>query len=352
MTRLFFFAIAAVCGVFSASANGQGNVYFPAGTPPEVPAWSQPYPGLGNALPGVTTAPPPAATLFADPAETSTGAEITPTTQSSGLYLFQIPNNKRTGMFQKGSVNWLWIPDSGGANGLGMTELDLSVVLALPMPTAESPLLITPEFKSTFFDTKNAGKIADKTFYTTGVDLRWIRPLVKDKLTADLGFGVFYSGDFHAEAGDAVRFPAHVAGIWNFNPRTKIVFGVLYLDRHGDYNWCPMAGAVWTPTEDIRAELVFPRIRYAQRLRWFYSSAGEEQQDWLYTAFEFGSGSWGIEGGGVLNYRDYRLLLGYERRTRCGVTLGIEVGYAVDRTIEHSRVQPADSVFLRLRTAF
>jgi hypothetical protein len=167
---------------------------------------------------------------------------------------------------------------------------------------------------------------------------------------------MLYSGDFKVRAGEAVRFPAHIAGIWNFNPRTKMVLGVIYSDRRDSYNWFPMAGVIWTPNDDVSIELLVPRVRIAQRVRWF-DSAGEDGQDWLYTAFEFGSGSWGYKLGnrhGSVDYRDVRLLLGYERRTRFGLTLGLEVGCMLDRHIAFNRdsTELSEAVFLRLRSSF
>jgi hypothetical protein len=220
------------------------------------------------------------------------------------------------------------------------------------MPTRDSPLLLTPKFSTTFFDHVDW----DETFYTTGLNARWIRPLVKDKFTLDLGASVYYSGDFNVQTSKAMRFPVHLAGVWQFNPRIKVILGVVYSDRRDGYNVFPMAGLIWTPNEDLNVELLVPRLRVAQRIRWFGSAAGDEQSDWIYTAFEFGSGSWGYEPiDGRFEYRDLRLLLGYERRTRFGMTLGLELGYMFDRYMEMEKFgheHPTDSVFLRLRSSF
>ena len=329
--------------LLTAPGMGQESVSLSA----EESAWGNPYPGLGNVSPGsagsFSTLPPPI-TLYA---EESYYSELSPTDTSTELYLSRFPNNKRTGVFQKGNFNTLWVPDNG-SKGLGMTELDVSAMFALPMPTPDSPLLLTPKFSTTFFDRKGWSE----TFYTTGIGIRWLRPIAKDKLTADLGVSVYYSGDFNVRSSKAMRFPAHVAGIWQFNPRTKIVLGVVYTDRSDKFNVFPMAGMIWTPNEDVSVELVVPRMRIAQRIRWFGSAAGEDQSDWLYTAFEFGGGSWGYEPiDGRIEYRDLRLLMGYERRTRFGMTLGLEAGYMFDRTLT-GNAHPSDSVFLRLRSSF
>ena len=352
-----FIALAlALCLFLTPSGAGQQSVL-----PSEEFFWGNPYPGLGNGNSGSAThrsSMPPTVTLYADPFLMGDASELPPTQKSGELYLARLPGNRRTGMFQRINFNTLWVPKSG-SNGLGMTELDLSAMFALPMLTKESPLLITPRYSTTFFDHKHLGS---ETFHTTGISVRWLRPIIKQKLTADLGVGVSYSGDFHAKGSDTIRVPIHAVGIWNFNPRTKILLGVAYLDRKDSFNWFPMAGLIWTPNEDVSIELIVPRMRIAQRIRWFDSTMGDEQSDWLYTAFEFGGGSWGYDasrkyeelGTGRLEYRDLRLLLGYERRTRFGLTLGLEVGYMFDRNWEFGgfKDRPSDSVFLRLRSSF
>ena len=311
--------------------------------------WPNPFPGLGNVSPPTNPflATPQARTLYAT--ENSGTPELSPTPKSGELYLARLPSSRRTGVFQRVNFNTLWVPNSG-SKGLGMTELDLSAMFALPMPTPKSPLLLTPRFSTTFFNTKDHSA----TFYATGLNMRWIRPIFEEKLTADIGFNVLYSGDFRVRASDAMRFPAHIAGVWNFNPRTKIVFGVVYSDRRDRYNWFPMGGLIWAPHEDVSIELLVPRVRIAQRIRWFDTSMESVPADWLYTAFEFGGGSWGHETEGRIEYRDFRLLMGYERRTRFGSTLGLEVGYMFDREMHnsHASVRPSDSVFLRFRSSF
>ena len=346
-----FFLAAVLCLLLIPSGAGQELVHFPT----EESVWGNPYPGLGNVSPSainpyssLSPAMPPSVTLYANDYGTENYSELLPTTRSTELYLSRFPSKKRTGIFQKVNFNTLWTPRNG-SKGLGMTELDLSAVFAVPMPTPDSPLVLTPKFSTTFFDSKQWGS---ETFYTTGLGMLWIHPIAKDKLTLHLGASVLYSGDFRVRASEAMRFPVYAAGIWNLNPRTKVVLGVVYADRRDSYNWFPMAGLIWTPNDEISVELLVPRMRIAQRVHWF-DSAGE---DWLYTAFEFGSGSWGSEyADGRFEYRDLRFLLGYERRTRFGLTFGLEVGYMFDRNVEsemYGNDRTEDCVFLRLRTSY
>ncbi|GHT09742.1 hypothetical protein FACS1894170_00830 [Planctomycetales bacterium] len=279
---------------------------------------------------------------------------LAPTRQSGELYLSSVPNGQRSGMFQKANFNVLWVPKNGGNKALGMTELELAATFALPMPTPESPLIFTPCFNTTFFD----GKYFNETLFKTGVDIRWLRPISPKKLTADLGVGVFYTGDFRAAGRDAIRIPAHAALIWGCNPRVKVIAGVAYLDRNDSYNVLPVAGIIWTPQENLSVELVFPRLRIAERVNWFGTGDNAAKSDWFYGAFEFAGGSWGYEvADGIDNrieYEDMRLLFGLERRTVGGFTLGLETGYMFDRQLEGfgGKSHAADSVFIRLRTAY
>jgi len=345
--RVFFSII--LCLFLMPLSMGQELSHFPV----EETVWGNPFPGLGNVSPGSATplsSLPSTVTLYAGDLGRESFSDLPPIPLSTDLYLARFPSNQRTGAFQKVNFNTLWVPKSG-SSGLGMTELDLSAMFGLPLPTPDSPLLLTPKFSTTFFNADHW----NETFHTTGLSMMWLRPIIRDKFTFTLGASALYSGDFHAKGSDTLRFPIHVAGLWNFNPRTRIVFGVVYADRRDSYNWFPMAGLIWTPNNDISVELLVPRMRVAQRVRWFDSAAGGGE-DWLYTAFEFGSGSWGYKPiDGRVEYRDLRLLLGYERRTAIGLMLGLEVGYMFDRKLEFERFgndRPSDAVFLRLRSSF
>lgn len=316
---------------------------------------------MPSAIPSTTSSTFPTGTLLPNLLEEDfVESTFTSTPKTSGeLYLSRIPNGKRTGMFQKVNFNVLWSPDSGGHKGLGITQLDLSAMFALPLTTPDSPLIITPSFQTNFFDPKISYYATNKTLYTTGIDFRWIKPVVQNKWTFDFGVAVQYSGDFKVQGSKALRFPAHIASIWNCNPRLKVILGVVYLDRKDDYNWLPMAGLIWTPHEDISVELVFPRFRIAERVYWFGSAAGDEIADWVYAAFELGGGSWSYKYQNTfdtIDYSDLKLLLGFERRCASGITLGFEFGYMFEREYELDRfnysTNPADCLFFRIRTSF
>ena len=314
-----------------------------------------PYPGIGTVPSGVPS-DIPTTTLYPENANGATfGLPVSPTRKMSDIFFTSGQAPRRDGMFQKVNFDVLWAPKGKGDAALGLTQLNLSATFGLPAPTREAPLLLKPFFHTWFFDHSELSP----TFATTGLDLLWLVPIVKNKFTLALGAVPSYSGDFKAKK-ESFRIPAHVVGIWNCNPRTKILFGVLYLDRSTSYNWLPMGGIIWTPNEDIDFELTFPRIRLAQRIKWWGSVAGDSVSDWLYAGFEFGSGSWGYQVNPDFDtrveYSDYRLLLGYERRCLSGLTLAFEVGWMFRREITTNYpgydFRPDDAFFLQLKTSY
>jgi hypothetical protein len=112
-----------------------------------------------------------------------------------------------------------------------------------------------------------------------------------------------------------------------------VVAGVAYLDRD-DVSVVPIGGVIWTPSEDLRVELMAPRPKIAKRVSYDCNTA-----HWLYIAGEFGGGAWAVERANgrddVLYYRDWRAVVGLEQTSICGFSGRIEAGYVFGREIEY-----------------
>ena len=333
----------------SATLLAQSDVVYLSGD-----AGLNPYPGLGT-VPSEIDTEFPTTVLYPENSDGATfGLPTAPTQRTSNIFLTGEQAPRRDGMFQKANFDVLWAPTGKGTNAVGMTQLSLSATFGLPAPSKESPLVLTPSFRTWFFDNPEH----KFTFHTAGVNIQWFVPIVKNKFMLALGTSPTYSGDFKAKK-ETFRIPTHLVGIWSCNPRTKILFGVLYTDRSTSYNWLPMGGIIWTPNEDISFELTFPRIRLSQRIKWWGAVAGDSVSDWLYTGFEFSGGSWGYRREGDTDtrfeYSDYRLLLGYERRCLSGLTLALEIGGMFDREINvdgYVKRRPDNAFFLQLKTSY
>ncbi|MGL4595075.1 MAG: hypothetical protein ACRCUY_10135 [Thermoguttaceae bacterium] len=348
----------------------QSNDYWGSAYPPGGTSYSGGNANMGNNPAGNSPFQPSNSinSMFSLPVTTLNPQMETGSNDQSTLILSvgnggtssKIPG-KREGVFQKLSFDALWIAKNG-KNGLGMTELDLSAMFAFPLPTRDAPFVITPKFQTWFFDSSENFQFPVNTLYTTGADFRWFVPIVQNKLMIDMAVSTLYSGDFKSSGSKAMRFPAHIAGIWTCNPRLKVVLGAAYFDRMDNYNIMPVGGIIWTPQEDLNFELVFPKLKAAQRVRWFGSRVGDDQSDWIYAAFEWGGGSWTIQEhlSGEKNlmkvdYRDYRTMLGYERRTSFGVNLGLEVGYSFERNFDFEyfgKAKPSDAFFIRFTSSY
>ena len=354
--RLFYFLTLSLfhCLLCTATLFAQHDVVFIDGYPDSSAGDFNPYPGIGTA-PSATHTEIPTTMLYADNGHAATfGLPPSPTKKTSDIFFASGQTPRREGAFQKVNFDVLWAPKGKGERALGLTQLNLSATFGLPAPTREAPLLVKPFLQTSFFDSPTFSP----TLHTAGVDFLWFVPLVKNQYMLALGATPSYSGDFKAKK-ESFRIPAHLVGIWSCNPRTKVLLGVLYLDRKTSYNWLPMGGIVWTPNEDINFELTFPRVRLSQRLKWWGSAAGDSVSDWLYGGFEFGTGSWGWQAGPDfdtrLEYSDYRLQLGYERRGLSGLTLALEAGWMFKREVAipgRPSYRQDDAFFLQLKTSY
>lgn len=168
----------------------------------------------------------------------------------------------------------------------------------------------------------------------------------------DVAASVMASSDFEGSAREGIRFPAHAVGFLQVCPTADLVFGVDYLDR-GDIKLLPVAGLIWTPRDDVRLELVFPRPRATFRLPecgWPWGGGGDApapaavpgacppREHRLYIAGELGGGSWAIERIGQYDdfatYRDLRLSVGLECVDTGGMRSAIEFSYLFARRLE------------------
>jgi len=262
----------------------------------------------------------------------------------------ELPPDARPGMFQKLIFDGEWLPRSG-CNGLGLSSLELKTILALPIPSRDYPLIITPGFAVHYFDGP-AGPDVPPRLYDAYTQFRWMRRL-GPRWGIDLAVtpGVF--SDFHQSTDDNLRVTGHGIAAWTYTPELKFVLGAAYVDRMST-DVLPVCGLIWTPHEDVKFELVFPSPRIARRIYTFGSWA-DDVQDWLYLAGEFGGGIWAVErtSGAVdkVDYTDFRVILGLERKVIGGLDGRLEVGYVFGREIRYASgtpgLEPPDTFMLR-----
>jgi len=300
--------------------------------PPVDAAQPYPYPGRVVSYPGST------AEVLQVPGELSLPKQP------------ERPPGAREGMFQKLIFTGEWLPGSGG-DRFGVSSMELKSVLALPIPSREYPLIVTPGFAVRYLDGPIRRDLPPRLF-DAFVQFRWMRRL-SPRLGIDLAItpGVF--SDFERGDDDAFRITGHGAAMWTARGDFKIVLGAAYIDRFST-DVLPIVGFIWTPHEDLEYELVFPHPRIARRI---YSEGActDDVQDWIYLAGEFGGGIWSVQRAGgaadVVDYTDWRIFLGLQRKAIGRLDRRLEIGYVFAREIRYASaaadLEPDATVMLR-----
>jgi hypothetical protein len=328
-----------------------------AGTPaPALPLDSDDFANPPGSLPPLAYGLPPAVDAPVGPPTTLPAASGPQAVEDDP----DAPRDSRNSAFQKLFLTDTWLARLGG-NGLGMDDLEAGTVWGMPFPTRAWPLLVTPGFTAHFLDGP-AGVDLPPRVYDAYTEFRWL-PRVTPRFRADLGVTPGYYSDFQHGSRDALRITGWGAAIWQWTPKMKLVLGASYLDRH-DVAVLPIVGLVWNPSDEWNLNMVFPKPKLARRIaangriyppRFPGDAFCPEVQYWAYISGELGGGIWAFEhtGGGedVFSYRDYRVMLGVERKALFGLASRLEVGYVFGRKIEFQSdlpdVLPSDTVMVR-----
>jgi hypothetical protein len=262
------------------------------------------------------------------------------------------PKGQKDGALQKVSFLATYLPKLDD-EGLGSVDLENSVVVAFPFPTREMPLVLTPGFDFHLLDGPesaiSSGADMPPQLYDIYLQIRWMLKLNERwSLTAATTPG--YYTDFEGDHSDALRITGQLLAIWEWRPQSQLIFGVVYLDRE-DIGFLPAGGLIWTPNDENRLEVIFPRPRFLHRYRMtaYY-------EDWWFIGAELGGGEWAIqrEAGfdDLVSLTDYRVTAGLERKSiDYLVGMRVEIGYVFARELEYRSGTPAfdpsDTVLLR-----
>lgn len=231
-----------------------------------------------------------------------------------------------------------WLP--GGDDQLGIVSLENLAALG-----AQAPSGIVAGFGVHFLDGPVRTEMPARLFdFSVGYQRReWIRP----NFGWDFAFRVGAFSDFEGSSKEGVRFPSHLVTMTRQSRSLTWLLGIDYLDRD-DINLLPVVGAVWTPTNDLRLDLAFPRPRAAMQIL--------DSPSWIYLAGELGGGTWAIEReqsyDDNANYRDLRLNFGIETIHDNGAASALELGYVFARELSYrsalGNYSPRDCLMIAL----
>lgn len=296
-------------------------------------------------------AEPPYVTLDGQPAITGLDAPALPPPDPAMYGPSGISEFKK-GAFQKLVFTGTWLPRDSVQN-LGWSRWDVALSIGVPAPTIEWPLLVTPTFTVWQTDGPTTPSLPAE-LYQASLQMTWL-PKISERWRLILSATPGVYSDFQGADSGAFRMTGLGLAAYDWIPdRLKLVVGVVYLNRD-DLSILPAAGLTWTPNDNWKLELVMPRPRLAARLNY-----DVDFEDWVYLAGEIGGGTWQIQLDDTTNermtVRDFRIILGVERKLDGGAGARLEVGYVLGREIEF-RNDPmsyplGDTLMLRGGVAF
>jgi hypothetical protein len=238
--------------------------------------------------------------------------------------------------------------NGGGIEYLGLDEVEVWGTFALPLAPAMAPFELTPGFATQWWDGPGFPVFPPRT-YSAYLDIGW-RPQITNHTSLELAVRPGVYSDFRDVDSEAIRIQGKGLVIVAPNNVWQYVAGVLYLDRV-DVKLLPAGGVIWTPTPDVRYEILFPQPRFASRLVTYGNLDW-----WWFLGAEYGGDSWSVAttgGRAQTDYNDIRVFGGLEFKPCPGVAGWrghIELGYVFDREIQTETgivTTPDDTLMLR-----
>lgn len=185
-----------------------------------------------------------------------------------------------------------------GAARCGLFETRADVTLGLPLPTVQTPLLVSPTFAWTQIETPEdlPSPFDDKiSLFSQGLTFQYYVPL-NERLLINVNVNAFYNTDYHSSASDAWFFNGYAAAAWKINPRTNLLFGVYHNGAAENWKTIPVGGLVWKPREDFYLEAMIPYPKIAKRVDLGVVDENiNASPHWIYVAGEVGGNIWAFE---------------------------------------------------------
>ncbi|MGL5094788.1 MAG: DUF6268 family outer membrane beta-barrel protein, partial [Planctomycetia bacterium] len=208
---------------------------------------------------------------------------------------------------------------------------------------------VQPQFETLFLGGPSGVGAVDlpSNAYGLAVDLR-ADYKINRRMGAQFAVSPGLYTDFDNMSSDAFRVPARLIVTYFLNEQWVLFGGVVYTTQP-DLPIIPVAGGIYSPNENWRLEILFPRPRLVYR--W------SEQLE-LSALVTFNNNTYAVEtelGDDVLQYRDFRAGLGAEWFLPSGRRFLGEAGVAFGRSLDFEDQPDHDvdpGLFLRVSTRF
>lgn len=178
---------------------------------------------------------------------------------------------------------------------------------------------------------------------------------VNETWSLDVVVSPSWNTDFANKSYQLFRLPWQAVNTFKLDDEWKLVVGVTDLDRE-DIQLLPVAGLIYRPLDGSKDfDMVFPRPKMAWRL-----GHNEDGCHWGYVAAELGGNSYSIQRPGavqdIVTLRDYRLMVGWERRGEKRHACRLEAGWVFGRAVEYQSgigdFNPGQTGIIRLSSDF
>ncbi|HET6423567.1 MAG TPA: DUF6268 family outer membrane beta-barrel protein [Planctomycetaceae bacterium] len=218
--------------------------------------------------------------------------------------------------------------NSGSGEDVGMTDLDGRFTLYFPYVQG---LLITPGYSTHAINGPISTDLPAR-LYDNWIEFRWLKKW-NERWSSDIAVSPSLYTDYDNLSSDAFRVTGRAIALYTASPEWQWAFGAIYLDRD-DIKAMPAVGAIWTPTDDWKVEVLFPRPRIMRKMY-----CDDSLTKWAYLGGEFGGNTYAIERPGlvrdVVTYSALRMYVGYEIKRTKGFSPRVELGWTFNRSLEY-----------------
>ncbi len=244
-------------------------------------------------------------------------------------------------LFQDTGLLYTYIYGGNSGDDLGVNDIEVFTSAVFKnFAHSANGLRVTPGFVLTLLDGPDVpgpppGIELPAQLYSAYIDTSW-QPQITPQFSGDLSVRVGVYSDFQAFDGDMLRFPSRALGVLQITPTTAFKLGVEYFDRI-DVKLLPAGGILWTPNDQTRFDIYFPRPKLAQYLTTYGNT-----EMWWYVGAEYGGGSWTFEREPTavdpgteerIDINDYRVYVGIDWNNLDRFNGLFEIGYVFEREI-------------------
>jgi len=250
-----------------------------------------------------------------------------------------------------------WEPET---DGVAIDSYDLSVTIPTYPIFGPPPPFITTGYSYTHIGAPAAFDVPS-SLHEYSLGTAWMRK-INERWMARLMLSGVFASDMDNTSSDAWQVRAGGFAVYRPNDRWSFAVGAFATGRD-DIPVLPIAGLTWEPSPYLKVDLMMPKPRISRLL----IDTGRIQH-WGYLGGAISGGNWAYDRtsgqGDRLNYREWRLVLGWEVRPPqppgtfipSGKVFHTELGYVFGREFEFDSVAAdislSDTLLLRTGIRF